>query len=110
MSVKSWFSPEVSTVISARRPSGSRRVPSESALVEPRRVEQRIGLVDVVVGIGLGKFRLVERALRQHRVAALARQAEEHHVVDVVPVDAERQRAAEADVAVAARATPGPWR
>ena len=35
MSVKSWFSPEVSTVISARRPSGRSRVPSLSRLESP---------------------------------------------------------------------------
>ncbi len=93
------ISPAVSTTISAGRPSGSSRMPVAVALGEADLVEQRVRLLQVELRPCLAVFGLVERALRQHGVLALEREAEEHHLVDLVPVDGERQGAAEAHVA-----------
>ena len=94
-------SPAVSTTSSSRPAvrQAARRRPTV-ALVEPELVEQRVGLVRVVVGpcvpVGSGLY----SGLCGSTVSVAARaEAEIDDLVDLVAIDRERQRPPEADVA-----------
>ena len=69
------------------------------ALGQADLVEQLVGRGDIEGGIGLLEFGLVQRAFRQHRIGALPGQAVVDDLVDLMPVDGQRQGAAEAHVA-----------
>ena len=98
-SVSSVLSPDVSTMSSIGRPSGSRRRPAASRSRQADRIEQRVGRLDVELRPRVAELRPEQRAALQHRVARFPAEPEVDDLVDFVPVDAERQRAPEAHVA-----------
>ena len=62
-------------------------------------VEQGIGLIQVELGPGAAVLLTIKRTARQDGVVSLYGQAEEDHLIDLVPVDREGQCPAEPHVA-----------
>jgi hypothetical protein len=69
------------------------------AVRQPDLIQELVGLVDVEGGPCRQIGFVEQRALRQYGVAALGGEPQIDHLVDLAAIDAERQRAAEADVA-----------
>ena len=98
-SVSSVLSPAVSTTISIGRPSGRRRKPRESRLVSPIESSSALAALTSNLVHAVAEFRPEERTALQHGVARFLGEAEVDDLVDLVPVDPQRQRAPEPHVA-----------